>query len=92
MSQNTSPGSNRCYKTCTFAAEAAPIARGTAPPPANPSHTYLRVRASGGGGPESPKCLSAALLEFEVGPEIQAGTRRPLRFAIDHLLMVLLRS
>ena len=67
--------SNRCYKVCTFAAQAAPIDCDTAPPPPNPSQTYLRVRASGGGGPESPRWLYAALLQLEAGSGFRAGTR-----------------
>ena len=75
MSQNTGSFLDSCPRVCTFEAPAAAIARRTAPTRGIRLGDLPGPRPSAGGGPESPRRLSAALLELEIESGFQAGTR-----------------
>ena len=75
MSQNTGSFLDSCPGVCTFEAQAAAVARRTAPTRGIRLGDLPGSGPSAGGGPESPRRLSAALLELQVGSGFQAGTR-----------------
>ena len=75
MSQNTSSFLVLCPRACTFEAQAAAVQRRTAPTRGIRLGDLPGPRPSAGGGPESPRRLSAALLEREIESGFQAGTR-----------------
>ena len=75
MSQNTSSFRIPCPRACTFEAQAAAVQRSTAPTRGIRLGDLPGPEPSARGGPESPRRLSAALLELEVGSGFQAGTQ-----------------
>ena len=75
MSQNTSSFLVMCPRACTFEAQAAAVQRRTAPTRGIRLEDLPGPGPSAGGGPKSPRRLSAALLEREIESGFQAGTR-----------------
>ena len=80
MSQNTGSFLDSCPGACTFEAQAAAVQRRTAPTRGIRLGDLPGPGPSAGGGPESQRRLSAALLKLEIESGFQGGTRRPLRF------------